>query len=580
MVYDYDGNSSRVSSGWSAWTSATGAAATIVTGVGAPFRLLGGGRIIYRQPSDDGVERGPVAAGRRDPDADPARPRRQPLRDHARRADRRVPGPGRGRTAVRLDASALVWRPSDRCGWPTPTTRSSTAEADGAGAAGRRPATTWPREGAARGRQGAGPPACAPGRAAARTRRRAGRPPVADPLRRDPLLRPADGRRARSSSSIGPPGGWRMTGAPDHVFLSRRKGTAPRALRIEGATTRATPAVLGGPELDGASPAPGGGFVALVAQDTDNDGTTEDERDEVDVCRLPAAGEVRVPVRHVPRRIAGAEARLAALAHAAGAARWSVIEDPPGPMTVQADLREPTAATTSARLRARVRDLARDHRRDGRRPRGAGRAGLRRRPPRRQLHRRPPPPPDQRRRRRPRGGERAVGVRPRDRQGDGGAGREGQRHLRRRGPQPQRPAAWPGSPRTASTGAAASWRWCPDPLPPGGARHLRRRRSPTCRAPSSTRPSARGGRRAAGPRRPRRGDPARAVRRRRRGLRPQPADPVVVAPRRRRGDRRRRAAVGLRRRSRPRPRRSRRPPRSRPSPRPCAPRWAPPPRRR
>jgi len=154
---------------------------------------------------------------------------------------------------------------------------------------------------------------------------------------------------------LGPPGGWQMTGAPDHVFLTKRDGAQGTALRIEGATVRELPELDGGVALDGAEPV-GDHVLALVAQDTDHDGAPDDARDEVDVCLLPAKGPAHVDVRHVPKRVARGEAALAALADKTKAT-WQVIEDPPGPMTV--DLRvETRGGDELAPLRARVRALA------------------------------------------------------------------------------------------------------------------------------------------------------------------------------------------------------------------------------
>jgi hypothetical protein len=339
VVYDYDGNSSAAER-LVRMDPTTGAAATIATGVSAPFRLLGGGRIIYRHPSDDAssVVLWLPGGGTRTltpPDLDVSHfeitPDQRTVVFEAR---------GRGRTgayAISLAGGAPVWLAD--------ADEVFTANADGAILSHDGAVVEVPLGG---------------GKARALASFRATRPydvVGGDVIHYDEThfyARPVAG--GPDVVVLGPPGGWRMTGAPDHVFLSRRTGDRAEGARIEGRTARATPVLVGGQELDGASPLPGGGFVALVAQDTDNDGTPEDERDEVDVCRLPAAGEVRIPVRHVPRRIAGAEARLAALARGAGAT-WSVVEDPPGPMTVNLTFTG-DGGNDLAALRARVRTLA------------------------------------------------------------------------------------------------------------------------------------------------------------------------------------------------------------------------------
>jgi hypothetical protein len=154
---------------------------------------------------------------------------------------------------------------------------------------------------------------------------------------------------------LGPPGGWQMTGAPDHVFLTRRDGAQGVALRIEGATTRELPRLAGGVALDGAEPVDGE-ILGLVAQDTDHDGAPDDARDEVDVCELPTRGTAQVPLRHVPKRVAAGEAKLDAVAKQARAT-WQVIEDPPGPMTVDLHV-DARAGDQLAPLRARIRALA------------------------------------------------------------------------------------------------------------------------------------------------------------------------------------------------------------------------------
>jgi hypothetical protein len=169
--------------------------------------------------------------------------------------------------------------------------------------------------------------------------------------------RPLGGAAAEDVTVLGPPGGWQMTAAPDHVFLTRRDQDRGVAMRIEGKTARALPSIGGGLALDNAEPVDGGrGVIALVAQDTDHDGAPDDARDEVDVCELPAGGDVALPVRHVPRRVAAGEARLAAIA-AAAHMRWDVVEEAPGPLTV--DLRvDRHGGNDLAALRAQVRALA------------------------------------------------------------------------------------------------------------------------------------------------------------------------------------------------------------------------------
>ncbi|MCE9576598.1 MAG: hypothetical protein K8W52_25850 [Deltaproteobacteria bacterium] len=132
---------------------------------------------------------------------------------------------------------------------------------------------------------------------------------------------------------VGAPGGWLYTLAPDHVFVKRPDGDRMRAARIEGGALRPLPSILGGAAIIGAEPIPGG-VLALVAHDTDHSGAADDDRDEVDVCTLAANGDLTLPTRHLPRRLAGAEAQLAAIAAGAGAT-WRVFEDAPGPLTVE-----------------------------------------------------------------------------------------------------------------------------------------------------------------------------------------------------------------------------------------------------
>jgi hypothetical protein len=167
--------------------------------------------------------------------------------------------------------------------------------------------------------------------------------------------RPLSGGPADDRLILGPPGGWQMTGAPDHVFLTRRDGANEAAARVEGATVRTLPAVKGGVALDGAEPVDGE-ILALVAQDTDHDGAPDDARDEVDVCELPASGDVTVPVRHVPKRVAAGEAALDRLATGAKL-HWKVLEDSPGPMTVELT-DDGKGGDDLAGLRARVRALS------------------------------------------------------------------------------------------------------------------------------------------------------------------------------------------------------------------------------
>ena len=167
--------------------------------------------------------------------------------------------------------------------------------------------------------------------------------------------RPISGGDADDRLVLGPPGGWQMTGAPDHVFLTKHDGARGVAERIEGASARSLPSVEGGLVLDGAEPIDGA-VLALVAQDTDHDGNPDGARDEVDVCELPATGAVRLPVRHVPRRLAPGEAKLDAIAKAEHAT-WQVIEDAPGPMTVELHVAAKGGDDLAA-MRARVREAA------------------------------------------------------------------------------------------------------------------------------------------------------------------------------------------------------------------------------
>jgi hypothetical protein len=167
--------------------------------------------------------------------------------------------------------------------------------------------------------------------------------------------RPLSGGPSDDRQVLGPPGGWQMTGAPDHVFLTKHEGGVGKATRIEGATARALPELGGGLALDGAEPVDGE-ILALVAQDTDHDGSPDGARDEVDVCELPATGSVTLPVRHVPRRIAAGEAKLDAIAKAQHAT-WQVIEDAPGPMTVELHLGT-KGGDDLVSMRARVREAA------------------------------------------------------------------------------------------------------------------------------------------------------------------------------------------------------------------------------
>jgi hypothetical protein len=154
---------------------------------------------------------------------------------------------------------------------------------------------------------------------------------------------------------LGPPGGWQMTGAPDHIFLTKHDGAKGLATRIEGASARPLPELGGGLVLDGAEPVDGE-ILALVAQDTDHSGSPDDARDEVDVCELPTAGAVSLPARHVPRRVAGGEAKLDAIAKEAKAT-WQVVEDAPGPMTVELHLGAKGGDDLAA-MRAKVRAAA------------------------------------------------------------------------------------------------------------------------------------------------------------------------------------------------------------------------------
>jgi hypothetical protein len=160
---------------------------------------------------------------------------------------------------------------------------------------------------------------------------------------------------AHDTVVLPPPGGWYYTQAPDHLFVKRVDGPRARAARIEGGTLRALPTLIGGPAIVAAEPIDAG-VVALVAFDTDHSGTADDTRDEIDVCTLPATGDVTLPARQVPRRLAAGEAALAALAAQAGL-RWRVYEDAPGPLTVELSAATPAGGDLAA-ARAQVQALA------------------------------------------------------------------------------------------------------------------------------------------------------------------------------------------------------------------------------